>query len=227
MVIIVLILISTMTRYYMYGNAAWSASKLHKWQASSAILHLASRDTPLAAVWLHAVKAFVAICIAHFVKLALFIRHVVRCDMLCCALLYYATLCCVMLCHATPCYVMPCRITPRCAVLCCAVLCCAVLCCAVLCCAVLCCAVLCCAVLRYAVLCYAAGERRQALEAFVAAFGVEASSSLATNNSHADSVLQVSHAVTATTHCCWMSFMFDCESASAVCGLSLSGNTSK
>ena len=71
----------------------------------------------------------------------------------------------------------------------------------------MCCAGLCCAVVCYAVLYYAAGERRQALEAFVAAFGVEAGGSPATSDSHADPVLQVSHAVTTTTHCCWMLFL--------------------
>lgn len=54
--------------------------------------------------------------------------------------------------------------------------------------------------LRYAVLCDAAGEQRQTLEAFIAAFGVGASGSLATNGSHADPVLQVSHAVTTALH---------------------------
>ena len=82
-----------------------------------------------------------------------------------------------MLCHAVPRHAMPCYAMP-------------------------CHAMLYYAVVRHAVLWYAAGERRQALEAFVAAFGVEASSIPATSNSRADPVLQVSHALTATTYCC-------------------------
>ena len=86
---------------------------------------------------------------------------------MCCALPWYAMPCRAMPCHARSCLVMLCHAVPRCATLCHAVPC-------------------------FATLCYAAGERRQALEAFVAAFGVEASGVPATSNSRADPVLQVS-----------------------------------
>ena len=79
------------------------------------------------------------------------------------------------------------------------------LCHAVLCCIVSCYATLCRAVQRnvlpcHTALCYSVGEQRQTLEAFIAAFGVDAAGSPATSSSHADPVLQVSHAVTIALH---------------------------